>query len=58
MVLADHWKTVSLATLRTRAALPDNKRKVFNAYNKDEEVARRLLARMVEQVELLDKEWN
>ena len=57
-MLADHWKTVSLATLRTRAALPDNKRKVFNAYNKDEEVARRLLARMIEQVEVLDREWN
>jgi hypothetical protein len=57
-VLADHWAAASLATLRARAAMPDIKRKVFNAYNKDEAVARRMLRRMGEQLEALDRDWK
>merc|ERR1712105_216834 len=60
VIMADHWKTVTLATLRTRAALPDSKRKVFNAYNKDEEVARRLLRRLMAELDSLedDSAWE
>ena len=58
VVVADHWRQATPATLAARAAMPDNQKKVFNAYNKDLGVAGRLVARMVEELEALDKDWT
>ena len=52
VVIADHWSTVTPSTLAARAAMPDVKRKVFNAYNKDVGVAKRLQLRMMEELDI------
>ena len=54
VVIADHWSTVTPTTLATRAAMPDVKRKVFNAYNKDAGVAKRLQLRMIEELDIIN----
>ena len=53
VVLADHWSTVTPTTLAARAAMPEVKRKVFNAYNKDYGVAKRLQLRMMEELDII-----
>merc|ERR1712126_450329 len=53
VIMADHWRNITLETLRKRAAMPDINRKVFNAYNKDENVARRLLQRFMTEMNKL-----
>ena len=53
VVIADHWSTVTPSTLAARAAMPDVKRKVFNAYNKDVGVAKRLQLRMMEELDIV-----
>jgi len=58
VIMVDHWKSVTLDTLRTRAGMPDNKKKVFNAYNKDEEVARRLVKKLMKDLDYLDTVWQ
>merc|ERR1712181_199511 len=54
VVIADHWSIVTPSTLAARAAMPDVKKKVFNAYNKDAGVAKRLQQRMMEELDSID----
>ena len=54
VVIADHWSIVTPTTLAARAAMPDVKKKVFNAYNKDAGVAKRLQQRMMEELDSID----
>jgi len=47
-VVGDHWRTIKVDTIRGRQALPSQNKKVFNAYNKDVDIAKRMLRKMME----------
>ena len=42
-IIGDHWKTISLSTIRERKG-----KMVYNAYNKDDDIAKLLLTRVIQ----------